>query len=65
MYFILFKNMADNLWYWNLHTDHHDTVANGADGHISKHDARRELELVKRTAAFCKIYDEVTEEWEQ
>ncbi len=65
MYFILFKNNADNLWYWNLHTEHHAPIVNGTDGHISKNDARRKLELVKKSSPFCKIYDESTEEWEQ
>jgi uncharacterized protein YegP (UPF0339 family) len=65
MYFILFRNNTDNLWYWNLHTEHHASIANGTDGHISKNDARREIDRVRRTTAFCKVYDKTTEEWEK
>jgi uncharacterized protein YegP (UPF0339 family) len=65
MYFILFKNKADNLWYWELHTQSHDPITCGTDGHSSKQDARQELELVKKTAPFCKIYDKETEGWEE
>lgn len=64
MYFILFQSETNNLWYWNLHTDTHQTVANGAEGYISKEDARNSLQVVRRHAPFCRIYDKMQEKWE-
>ena len=65
MYFILFRNKDNNLWYWNLHTQHHHPIANGADGHISEEDARNNLQLVRRHAPFCRIYNKEIEDWEK
>ena len=64
MHFTLFQNAINNLWYWNLQTDSHQTIANGAEGYISKEDARNSLEVVRRHAPFCRIYDKAQEKWE-
>ncbi len=64
MYFILFQSKTNNQWYWNLHTEHHQTIATGAEGYLSKEDARNSLQLVRRHAAFCRIYDKALEKWE-
>ena len=64
MYFILFQSKTNNQWYWNLHTEHHQTIATGAEGYLNKEDARNSLQLVRRHAAFCRIYDKKLEKWE-
>jgi uncharacterized protein YegP (UPF0339 family) len=64
MYFILFQDKTDNLWYWNLHTETHQAIANGAEGYISKEDARNSLQVVRRHAPFSRIYDKAQEKWE-
>jgi uncharacterized protein YegP (UPF0339 family) len=64
MYFILFQSKTNNQWYWNLHTEHHQTIATGAEGYISKEDARKSLQLVKKSAPFSRIYDKTLEKWE-
>ena len=64
MYFMLFQDKANNLWYWNLYTDTHRTIATGAEGYISKEDARNGLQVVRRDVPFCRIYDKVQETWE-
>jgi uncharacterized protein YegP (UPF0339 family) len=64
MYFILFQCETNNLWYWNLHTLTHQTIANGVEGYISKEDARNSLQIVRRHVPFCRIYDKAQGEWE-
>ena len=64
MYFIIFKNEENNLWYWKLHTDHHQTIAAGAEGYISKQDVQNGIRLVKNHAPFCRTYDKEHEKWE-
>lgn len=64
MYYILFQSETNNLWYWNVHTEHHQTIANGAEGYLSKEDARNSLQILRRHAPFGRIYDKSLEKWE-
>jgi uncharacterized protein YegP (UPF0339 family) len=54
----MYQSDINNKWYWRLKSEDSKVIADGADGHINKQDAIHAINVIRRTMATAKIYDD-------